>query len=258
MNNTTKKLFVAGISVFAFSLSAQAATIANWAVFGGTPSTSGMTTDSPTIGDGSPNNADGVTFAGKFGTVATPESVTLSIGETLTVSGSVIFTGGTNVVDNFRFGVFQDTAFADSTFESGGWLAEAGNSIFQGRTNGNFASTSSNASTLTSTVATTNSFDGDSTAAYDWSFSITRDSATTVDLFASLNGGDNSYNYSATSNDVTTGLFTYNVVGILLGGNLDADQASFSSVSYTAPVPEPSSAALLGLGGLALILRRRK
>ncbi len=34
--------------------------------------------------------------------------------------------------------------------------------------------------------------------------------------------------------------------------------AVFGNVAFSAPVPEPSSAALLGLGGLALILRRRK
>jgi len=46
----------------------------------------------------------------------------------------------------------------------------------------------------------------------------------------------------------------------LTGVNTDPgafDEVAFSSVS-SAAVPEPSSAALLGLGGLALILRRRK
>ncbi len=37
-----------------------------------------------------------------------------------------------------------------------------------------------------------------------------------------------------------------------------ANWTGFAAGTVTAPVPEPSSAALLGLGGLALILRRRK
>lgn len=41
------------------------------------------------------------------------------------------------------------------------------------------------------------------------------------------------------------------------GGQSDWDMA-FELKTETVPVPEPSSAALLGLGGLALILRRRK
>ena len=42
--------------------------------------------------------------------------------------------------------------------------------------------------------------------------------------------------------------------GALFGGGWDAAM----TVNTDAPVPEPSSTALLGLGGLALILRRRK
>ena len=42
-----------------------------------------------------------------------------------------------------------------------------------------------------------------------------------------------------------------------LGGNAWQNTASIDNVSITA-VPEPSAAALLGLGGIALILRRRK
>jgi hypothetical protein len=40
-----------------------------------------------------------------------------------------------------------------------------------------------------------------------------------------------------------------------VGGNYDQ---AIDSISFTQTVPEPSSVALLGLGGLALILRRRK
>ena len=44
-------------------------------------------------------------------------------------------------------------------------------------------------------------------------------------------------------------------------GNVARYDGAFDApitVNFTAPVPEPSSTALLGLGGLALILRRRK
>ena len=44
---------------------------------------------------------------------------------------------------------------------------------------------------------------------------------------------------------------------MLLGGNLNVDQAEFSNVEY-AVVPEPSSVALIGLAGGMLALRRRR
>ena len=76
------------------------------------------------------------------------------------------------------------------------------------------------------------SFDGTSTtgAGVDWShdFDVT---GTGTDLLA--------VNFTVQRNEATQGRFTFDDVAVTV-------------------VPEPSSAALLGLGGLALILRRRK
>jgi len=55
------------------------------------------------------------------------------------------------------------------------------------------------------------------------------------------------------ANDFTNNVITFHTDRGLGGGN----RASVSGFLITT-VPEPSSAALLGLGGLALILRRRK
>ncbi len=249
------------------SLSVQAATIANWKELNpnaAVPATSGMNTDSPTIGNGTANNADDAWVAGRFGTVGTPASVTLAIGETLTVSGTVILTGGLDVASNLRFGVFDESGKFDlnsATWSNGGWLLRAGTNADDGwhkaRTDNAFVSTNPNAVRLSTTTTNTGGLlDGDSTASYAWSISVTRDSATTVDLFGSIVGGDNAFNQTYTSNDVTTTLFTYNAVGILLGGSLDMDQAAFSGVQYTV-VPEPSAALLGGLGVLLLLRRRR-
>lgn len=46
--------------------------------------------------------------------------------------------------------------------------------------------------------------------------------------------------------------------GGVLFDSIDIHNISYDTTGGFAPVPEPSSAALLGLGGLALILRRRK
>jgi hypothetical protein len=51
-----------------------------------------------------------------------------------------------------------------------------------------------------------------------------------------------------------------NVTSITLGGNAygGSENLGYDNIALNAAVPEPSSTALLGLGGLALILRRRK
>ncbi|NWK55067.1 PEP-CTERM sorting domain-containing protein [Verrucomicrobiaceae bacterium N1E253] len=61
-----------------------------------------------------------------------------------------------------------------------------------------------------------------------------------------------SFNFVITSDGVTTGDLSFQST---IGGN--DYRIDNIAVSYTA-VPEPSSTALLGLGGIALILRRRK
>ncbi|MBK1831089.1 PEP-CTERM sorting domain-containing protein [Verrucomicrobiaceae bacterium R5-34] len=49
--------------------------------------------------------------------------------------------------------------------------------------------------------------------------------------------------------------YTFDEIGFTARANVNT---SFDNVEVTYVVPEPSSAALLGLGGLALVLRRRK
>ncbi|MFK7911084.1 MAG: PEP-CTERM sorting domain-containing protein [Akkermansiaceae bacterium] len=59
--------------------------------------------------------------------------------------------------------------------------------------------------------------------------------------------------------DGTGGIFTATAIaGIQAGGSANGVRLDGLEWSFTTAVPEPSSTALLGLGGLALILRRRK
>ncbi len=81
--------------------------------------------------------------------------------------------------------------------------------------------------------------------------------ASGVDLsgsFSGSNGGANSFAFS----DTTPIASTFGAVGFLNGGALSIDQINFSNVDVTfTPIPEPAALALLGLGGLLALRRRR-
>ena len=69
------------------------------------------------------------------------------------------------------------------------------------------------------------------------------------------NNGYQSFFASGTAtDDFAVGTTDFTVTGGATAARVDRFDANFSFI----PVPEPSSAALIGLGGLALILRRRK
>lgn len=69
--------------------------------------------------------------------------------------------------------------------------------------------------------------------------------------------GSNSFTFTFNGTDQFVGLVfaQENIAGGSTFGSADLDNLT---VNTTDPIPEPSSTALLGLGGLALILRRRK
>ena len=100
-------------AIFGTSLAGHAASIANWKQLNTavTPPTSGLTTDSPTFGDGTASSGNNLWVAGSFGT-----TVSLNIGETLTVTGSYTVTGAETSNDfAFRHGLFNDGGkFADN------------------------------------------------------------------------------------------------------------------------------------------------
>ncbi len=80
-----------------------------------------------------------------------------------------------------------------------------------------------------------------------------------TDIFSPVNGSVLGASSTATyAADGTEGAIY--LVMARTGGNTGRSVAtvSYTDLSFTAAIPEPSSAALLGLGGLALILRRRK
>ncbi|MEJ6581245.1 MAG: hypothetical protein QNL33_01535 [Akkermansiaceae bacterium] len=250
---------------------AGAATLANWKELNPNAAVvpiTGADTDSPVFGNGTTaNSAQAAWIAGQFGTTASPESVNLAIGDTLTVSGSMTLTGGTNNDSQFRFGVYNSggqLAVDNGSNWSSGLLHVIGTTsdLFQARTDGPFISTTTspggNAVDLDSVITRTGTFNGDSTIPFLFSMAITRNSATTVDVVSLITGGDGNYSEQYVEEGHAPTNFTYDSVGVLFGGSAGLEQASFSGVQYqVTSIPEPS-ATLLGLTGLLFGFARRR
>lgn len=218
--------------------------IANWKEFNPNEIIVPITdaeTNSPTFGDGVTLNSSQMAWVGgQFGTVEAPASVTLAVGETLTVTGSVALTGGTNNNNQFRFGLFNDGgkfALDDGSNWIGGWLHSIGTTassdLWLGRTDGPFISTAGNAVDLDSVVTRTGLFDGDSVEAFSFSMSITRDSETTIDVVSLISGGDGEFSEEFVREDLETSLFTYTSMGWLFGGSSGVEEVNFSNVEYS-------------------------
>ncbi|MFT5905884.1 MAG: hypothetical protein ACI9E1_001489 [Cryomorphaceae bacterium] len=88
---------------------------------------------------------------------------------------------------------------------------------------------------------------------FDTAVSFVADAnSTTIGINFANDGGDMSYKINE-----NVGLTRYNYNNGNLVGSVSTDSMRFSVAGSVVPVPEPSSTALLGLGGLFLILRRR-
>lgn len=240
------------LSLLALAGAAQAATVTGWVATNGDTGFSGgsAATNSPITTD-----ADADTIVGSF------TSTTLALGETLLVTGqfNVANAGTTLAGGQLRIGAFESTSGLPATGVGSGYI-------------GAWANDPNGKSFTTTTGTATNPFSGAnnhatldngtgpvlaSNTTYDFALSLTRLAGNDLTVALDLNGGA----FFSDSADLNTfggsGSYTFDSVGFLLGGSLNSTSATFTDIEANV-VPEPSSAALLGLGGLALLLRRRK
>jgi hypothetical protein len=191
--------------------------------------------------------------------------VTLEVGQVLILNGGVNITGKTGAIpgNQFRWGLF-DAPGTPATGAGSGYIgvwaaAPSGTSV---------------ANTVTADGSTTNPFSGSAStiigAASDvggnsamygtdlfFSMTITRLDATQISIAAELtDNADLLVQWTPGTAPASPASFTYDSVGILLGGTTDATVATFSNIEVTV-VPEPASA-LLGLLGSVALLRRRR
>jgi hypothetical protein len=270
----------------------SAAPVTDWHTFRATTAAplAGQGTDDPVVGTLT-ETADAAFVIGYLGT-----DVTLTqVGDQAVLSFGVRFndtTGISNSGDNFRFALFDEngetpettgavaTAGTDNTDQyrgywfgvkngtgtgSGGSIRERIADLVSG--DNAFAAAGTNGPTAPSLgavggdpVTLTSSLNGDDTGpTYTGQLVVTK-TATGYDLSGSFIGSNaatgNVFSASDTTAPPPSG--TFGAVGFLIGDALNVEQVSLQDVSVSyIPVPEPSSLAVLGLGALAWMRRRR-
>jgi hypothetical protein len=262
---------VVAFAVFAWAsvASAAVAPVTGWMVHNGTATVGGTASD-PTFTPG-----DNITVMAPF------DDVTLAnVGDFVTGTTTLSFDGRTantatnNLNTQLRFGLFSST---NATLTAGdapnlGFIIEYTNESPVDPANRRLIREQTNTIQTAPFVSPTNIGNGTADVGNDsiqganpglvtFTLTLTRSSATTIDLTGTISGTDslslNPYigNYSLSNIAATN--FTFNRIGLFLGGNADAPVASLSDSSITTE-PEPTGLAFAAclIGGLAVRRRR--
>ncbi len=257
--------FVAALGFFALFSSVHAAPVTSWTKTAGATTITGLTTDSPVFGDGTANSGNGYQI-----NAALPSAYTLAaVGDSLSFTGSATFDLNTGAgSDQFRFGLFDTNDQSGTTGWLGYFATNSGtganpNGRLWERKTGNTAAYFNNGVSAVDELMFRSGTPSNTFAAGTYSFDLTvTRTETGLSVFWSIIGTSLTYSISGTYADATPQTYTFDRVGFMSGGGLNADQVSFSNVdlTYTAAIPEPASAALLlavGAGLLTVVSRRR-
>jgi hypothetical protein len=261
-------LVAPALLVLATAANAATIPITGWAVHNGT-ATVGGTAAVPTFTPG-----DNVTLMAPF----TPVSLA-SDGDSVTVSTVLTLntrtgTGVNTLNTQLRLGLFNGPAgaVADSDIPNVGFIIEYSNVAAGGLIREQESLTQNNPFTSPTNIGNgvqdsgADSIQGADPGPVTLSLTLTRNNGM-LDLSGLISGTDsvsgNPYSSSyavtgrASTNFPANGTFTFNRIGLFLGGNVNAASAQLNDSAVTT-VPEPASAALAaGLLGAAFTFKRR-
>ena len=248
------------LTVLLSSAPAHAASVINWTERTGATPVSNMSTASPTVGNGSAESADGRSIYASFPTISLStvgDKVTLSGSATLTTTVGV--TSTTFFATQLRWGLYQENGTPADTL---GWLGYIGsqghnaigaNLLERNSGNTDWYMTGGGSTIVTTATAPETAF---TDATYSFMLSLER-TAGGIQINSSIIRSSDSQQFGLISSLDTSPLtYDFNRVGLLIGGELNADQVQFSNIDVTL-VPEPRAALLGGLGTLLLLRRRR-
>lgn len=227
------------VGALSFSTHANAVPIADWAIdplIPGSGILSGATTASPTIGDGSTNSADAISYFGRF------SSQSLNLGEQLVLTGTATFTGASTSNAQFSFGLFDSNGSAAT--DSTNWLGFMhvnssgggdGRLVSKNPANAPFSSLSGGSANDLRLLAEPNGNDFDDDT-YHFEMVVSRSNPNSLVIDSSLVSATDPSGYAHQFSQVeafspTSLTFTYDRVGFLNGGRINAEQTAFSDVN---------------------------
>jgi hypothetical protein len=241
--------------------SSSAAPITNWAIDpsgAGTVVYSGLTTDSPVIGNGTSNNANSGIIDGSFSTLS------LLDGQSIALSGSMTIVGAVAKSLGFQFGLLYEPGTV--AIDDKGWAGYFANNTSQGVVNanhGNLRARDPNFETIwisgtnTTQLAVVPSAGNGTFSNGTYSFGMTVERVgADVKVSASILGtGTTVFTNSWGPVTVTAAnlkTFNFNRIGIWSVAGLDADQITLSGIDVSV-VPEPSSIVILGISIVSFV-----
>jgi hypothetical protein len=267
-----RALFIGTVAALGFlAQSSVAAPVTTWTKTSGGTVISDLNTASPVFGDGSAGSGNGYQL-----NAALPSVYTLGVvGDSITFSGSVSFNLSAGAgSDQFRFGLFDTNGSGNTN----GWLGYfATNSGSGGNPNGRLWERKASTTTayfnndinlsaderqaFAGVPASTSSVSTFLTGTYNFSMAATRTEAGLSVAWSIVGTGGMNYAISGTYADATANTFSFDRVGVMTGGGLNANQVSFSGLdaTFVAAVPEPATAsAFAAAAAFAFVgLRRR-
>jgi len=257
---------LAALGVIAVASSAEAATesVAGWAVHNGTSTVAG-TSEAPTF-----TPADNMTLMSPFSAISlVNDGDFVEATTTLTLTDRTANTGTNALNTQLRFGLFNgpNGVVTASDIPNLGFIIEYTNVLAGGlireqtsdvQTNP-FVSPTDRGNGVQDSGA--DSIFGANPGPVTFTLRLTRD-AGQIDLTGSISGTEfgtgDAYLATYTLLNITPSdtSFTFDRIGLFLGGNADASSATLSSASVTS-VPEPASLAVPALAAAAILAKRR-
>jgi hypothetical protein len=195
----------------------------------------GAATDSPVFGDSTPGSKDteSASFSSKWGSV-----VNLEVNETVSVTGTISYTGTSNGFPYFRMGLY---AVGDSDLESsnGGYTTalkqssvptNSGAEFYVGRTDGFFMSTAGNSDPFDNSVQTDSPVgDFANSTIYNWEVSLTRTGATSASIVYRITG-PSGFSLHSSGSDTNVSVFAIDSFSLLFEGKSNGDSCILGSV----------------------------
>lgn len=243
---------------------------ASWTQALGSAVLSGQSSTGLTWGNNTASNADNsflfATIDGNTSVVGN-QSLSLAVGETMTLSASLSFSGLQTLTTGslqFRAGVFNTNGSATPGFGWLGYFVGNGTATSSG---GLYAKNTGNTAgyIVESQSSLLSSFFGEGTVLTDGMYSLVfsmERTSTSMIISALFERQSDGANFVTVESYAHTGgaapiLSTFDRIGFLAGDGLDADRVVISNLTMTV-TPEPSRALLSCLGAGVLILRRRR